>query len=129
MIMNNLIIKIIMLLDTMNVYADEGLVAENFCSDIIQTLKLVSISVMVVRICVPMFIIIMGTMDIYNTVTSGKSDDLKKNLITLGKRMAIGLIVFFIPTIIRLVVNGLGGNNSDYQVCVNCIDNPSNCYK
>ena len=117
-----------MLFNTLNVYADDGYVAQNFCSDIIKTLRLVSISVMVVRICVPMFIIIMGTMDIYNTVSSGKNDDLKKNLTTLGKRMIIGLIVFFIPTIVRLVVNGLGGNDSNYQVCVNCIDNPKNCH-
>ncbi len=126
MIMNKLLIKFFMLFSTLNVYAD-GYVAQNFCSDIIKTLRLVSISVMIVRICVPIFIIVMGTMDIYNTVNSGKTDDLKKNLTTLGKRMIIGLIVFFIPTIVRLVVNGLGGNDSNYQVCVNCIDNPKNC--
>ncbi len=128
MIMNRLLIKFFMLFNTLNVYADDGYVAQNFCSDIIKTLRLVSISVMVVRICVPMFIIIMGTLDIYNTVSSGKTDDLKKNLTILGKRMVIGLIVFFIPTIVRLVVNGLGGNDSNYQVCVNCIDNPRNCH-
>lgn len=127
MIMNKLLIKFFMLFNTLNVYADDGYVAQNFCSDIIKTLRLVSISVMIVRICVPIFIIVMGTMDIYNTVSSGKNDDLKKNLTTLGKRMIIGLIVFFIPTIVRLVVNGLGGNDSNYQVCVNCIDNPKNC--
>lgn len=127
MIMNKLLIKFFMLFNTLNVYAD-GYVAQNFCSDIIKTLRLVSISVMIVRICVPIFIIVMGTMDIYNTVSSGKNDDLKKNLTTLGKRMIIGLIVFFIPTIVRLVVNGLGGNDSNYQVCVNCIDNPKNCH-
>ena len=126
MIMNKLLIKFFMLFSTINVYAD-GYVAQNFCSDIIKTLRLVSISVMIVRICVPIFIIVMGTMDIYNTISSGKTDDLKKNLTTLGKRMIIGLIVFFIPTIVRLVVNGLGGNDSNYQVCVNCIDNPKNC--
>lgn len=126
MIMNKLLIKFFILFSTLNVYAD-GYVAQNFCSDIIKTLRLVSISVMIVRICVPIFIIVMGTMDIYNTVSSGKTDDLKKNLTTLGKRMIIGLIVFFIPTIVRLVVNGLGGNDSNYQVCVNCIDNPKNC--
>ena len=127
MIMNKLLIKFFMLFSTINVYAD-GYVAQNFCSDIIKTLRLVSISVMIVRICVPIFIIVMGTMDIYNTISSGKTDDLKKNLTTLGKRMIIGLIVFFIPTIVRLVVNGLGGNDSNYQVCVNCIDNPRNCH-
>lgn len=128
MIMNKLLIKFFMLFNTLNVYADDGYVAQNFCSDIIKTLRLVSISVMIVRICVPIFIIVMGTMDIYNTVSSGKNDDLKKNLTTLGKRMIIGLVVFFIPTIVRLVVNGLGGNDSNYQVCVNCIDNPKNCH-
>lgn len=125
MIMSNLIFKFIVS-NTFNVYADEY-VAQNFCKDFSKTLQLVSVFLLIIRLCVPIFIIIVGSMDIYKTVTSGKSDDLKKNLLTFGKRLIIGLIVFFIPTIIKLVVNSFGEDNADYQICINCIDNPGNC--
>ncbi len=125
MIMSNLIFRFIKS-SIINVYADEY-VAQNFCQDFSKTLQLISVFLLIIRLCVPIFIIIVGSMDIYKTVTSGKTDDLKKNLLTLGKRLVIGLIVFFIPTIVRLVVNSLGEDNADYQICINCIDNPSKC--
>lgn len=125
MIMSNLIFKFIVF-NTFNVYADEY-VAQNFCHDFSKTLQLLSVFLLIIRLCVPIFIIIVGSIDIYKTVTSGKLDDLKKNLLILGKRLIIGLIVFFIPTILRLVINSFGEDNADYQICINCIDNPSNC--
>lgn len=125
MIMSNLISKFIVF-NTFNVYADEY-VAQNFCQDFSKTLQLLSVFLLIIRLCVPIFIIIVGSIDIYKTVTSGKLDDLKKNLLILGKRLIIGLIVFFIPTILRLVINSFGEDNADYQICINCIDNPSNC--
>ena len=128
MIMNSLVIKIIMFIGSINVYADEY-VAQNFCHDVLTTLKLVSVFLLIIRLCVPIFIIFMGAFDLYNTVTSGKSDDLNKGIKTLGKRCIIGLIVFFIPTIINLVVNGLDKSNADYKTCLNCLNNPKNCNK
>ena len=72
MIMNKLLI-LFLNLSYINVLADEeGAVGSNFCSDFGSTLRLVSISILIVRILVPLLIIIMGTLDIYKTVTSGK---------------------------------------------------------
>ena len=126
MIMNSLIIKIIMLFNSINVYAD-GYVAQNFCQDISNTLKLASVSLLIVRLCVPIFIISMAAVDLYKTVTTGKMDELTKGLKTLAKRFAIGLIVLFLPSIINLVVNAIDKGSSDYKVCISCLDNPKNC--
>lgn len=129
MIMNKLLI-LFLNLSYINVLADEeGAVGSNFCSDFGSTLRLVSISILIVRILVPLLIIIMGTLDIYKTVTSGKEDDLKKQMIIFGKRIIIGLMVFFLPSFVNLVVNALDNSSSDYKTCLSCISNPSNCPK
>lgn len=129
MIMSKLLI-LLLNLSYINVLADEeGAVGSNFCADFGSTLRLVSISILIVRILVPLLIIIMGTFDIYKSVTSGKADDLKKQMITFGKRIIIGLMVFFLPSFVNLVVNALDDSPSDYKTCLSCISSPSNCPK
>lgn len=129
MIMNKLLI-LLLNFSYINVLAEnEAPVATNFCSDFGSTLKLVSYSILIVRTIVPLLIIIMGTLDIYKTVTSGKEDDLKKQTIIFGKRIIIGLMVFFLPSFVNLVVNALDNSPSDYKTCLSCISNPSNCPK
>ena len=129
MIMNKLLI-LFLNLSYINVLADEeSAVGSNFCSDFGSTLRLVSTSILIVRILVPLLIIIMGTLDIYKTVTSGKEDDLKKQMIIFGKRIIIGLMVFFLPSFVNLVVNALDNSPNDYKTCLSCISNPSNCPK
>lgn len=121
----NKLLYLLIKLSFVNVYA-EG-VADSFCSDFGKTLKLISISVLIVRIMVPILIIIMGTLDIFNIVKSGKEDDLKKQFSILGKRLVIGFLVFFLPTFVSVIVNGLDKTPSDYKICIDCISNPSNC--
>lgn len=103
-------------------------VAANFCSDIKPGIKILGYIILVFKVLVPVIIIIMGTKDIYNVVTTGKSDDLKKQFILLGKRVIAGLIIFFLPTIINVVINAVDPNSeSDYKVCTTCLFDPTNC--
>lgn len=120
MIMNN-----ILSLGITNVYAEN--IAENFCQDLGSTLQLVSALLLVVRIAVPLLLIGMATMDLYKVVTNGKDSELSKQIKVLGTRAIIGIAVFFLPTIVRVVVNAVADDQSDYLVCVSCLDNPANC--
>lgn len=127
MIMNKLLI-LLLNLSYINVLAEnEAPVASNFCSDFGSTLKLVSYSILIVRTIVPLLIIAMGTFDLYKAVTSGKDDDLKNQIITLGKRIVIGFAVFFLPTFVNLVVDAFNKQPADYKTCLDCISNPSKC--
>lgn len=125
MIMNNLISKLLSLI-YLNVYADD-FVGQNFCQDFGSTIKIMSIAFLIIRICIPLFIIVMGTMDIYKTVTTGKTDELNKGLKTLGKRFIIGFIILFLPNVVNMVVSSLNGDTADYKICVSCMANPSAC--
>ena len=111
-----------------NVYASNEIVAENFCTDASNTLKLVGMFIVVVKIAVPILVIIMATMDFFKIVMSGKDSDFKKEAIILGKRFLMGVIVFMLPSIINLAVNSFDSNpNADYKVCVDCLTKPGSC--
>lgn len=103
-------------------------VAANFCADVKSTIKILGYIISVIKVLVPVIIVIMGTADFYKAVTGGKSDDLKKQAILFGKRIIAGLVIFFIPTILNIVIGVIDPNNSsDYTVCTTCLFNPSNC--
>lgn len=108
-----------------NVYAEN--VAETFCQDFSGTMKLVSIFLLLIRIAVPLMLIIYGSLDLYKIVNSGKNDDLSKQIKVLGTRILIGVVVFFIPTFIRIVVNIVDSTQADYKICIECIENPGDC--
>ena len=127
MIMSKLLI-LLFNLSYINVLAEnETPVASNFCSDFGSTLKLVSYSILIVRILVPLLLIVMSSLDLYKAVTSGKDDDFKKQMVILGKRIVIGIAVFFLPSFVNLIVNALNNKPADYKTCLSCISNPSNC--
>lgn len=128
MIMSKLLI-LLLNLSYINVLAEETSVgvAKNFCKDFGSTLRLVSYSILIVRILVPLLLVVMSTFDLYKAVTGGKDDDLKKQMVILGKRVVIGIAVFFLPSFVNVVVNMLNKQPADYKTCLACISNPSNC--
>lgn len=96
-------------------------VAANFCDDIQPTLRIIYYVLLVLKIMVPLGIIFMGAFDFYNAVMGGNADSLKKEAIILGKRCITGLIIFFAPTLINLVINNVDKSASDYKKCTNCV--------
>lgn len=130
MIMNKLLI-LLLNFSYINVLAEETSVgvAKNFCKDFGSTLRLVSYSILIVRILVPLLLVVMSTLDLYKVVTGGKDDDLKNQIVIFGKRIVIGAIVFFLPSFVNVIVNMLNNKPADYKTCLACISNPSNCPK
>ena len=53
--------------------------------------------------------------------------DMRKGAIIIGKRVIIGLLIFYLTTIVNIVSQNIGKDNGDYQVCINCIDRPFSC--
>lgn len=96
-------------------------VASNFCKDIQPTLKIIYYILLVLKIIVPLGIIFMSAFDFYNAVLGGSAESLKKEAIILGQRCLTGLIIFFTPTLINLVIKTADPNPSDYKKCTNCV--------
>ena len=56
------------------------------------------------KIIVPIIVIGFGTLDLAKAVTASKEDDMKKAQKTFVKRILIGVSIFFVPTIMNLIM-------------------------
>lgn len=57
-----------------------------------------------VRIIVPILIILLGTLDFAKAVLAGKEDNMKKAQSDFVKRIIAGIAVFFVPTIVDIIM-------------------------
>ncbi len=107
------IIIILLLLFYPNIiYAD----VFDLCSnpEPLQVLLFVKYFITIVKIIVPISIILFGSIDLIKAIISSDADAMNKSLKALVKRTISGIIIFFLPTLITLVLNLL---NSDFSMC------------
>ena len=84
------------------IFAEENMKCEDLISDEIQ--DIINTCMMWVRILVPIALIVFGVLDFGKAVLASKEDDMKKAQATFTKRLIIGVIIFFIPTVVNIVI-------------------------
>ena len=57
------------------------------------------------RIIVPIVIIVLGTLDLFSAVLAADEDKMKKSQAKFIKRLMIGIAIFFVPTVINLILD------------------------
>lgn len=78
---------------------------------------------MIIQVFVPLALIIFGMIDMAKAVMGQKEDEIKKGRQTFIKRIIAAAIVFFVFSIIKLVISFVS-DSSDVTDCLNCfIDN------
>ena len=86
----------------------------------------------ILRILIPILLVVLGSIDLSKAVIAQKDDDIKKAQSTLVKRVIAGLVIFFIPAIVLMVMN-LAGNEAttgEGQNCWRCfVDSPMQCIR
>ncbi len=81
----------------------------------------VSTIVMLIKIIVPILLIIFGMLDLAKAVIAGKEDEIKKNQTTFIKRLIAAVIVFFVVSLVQLVVRFVAGTDENsIMSCFNC---------
>ena len=65
----------------------------------------------ILKIVVPIILIVMGSIDLAKAVVASKDDEIKKAVGSLVKRAVLGVLIFFIPTILSFVVELIGGDD------------------
>ena len=89
----------------------------------------------ILKIVVPIILIVMGSIDLAKAVAASKDDEIKKAVGSLVKRAVLGVLIFFIPTILSFVVELIGGddiydeNSGTFGRCTYCMLNPGECRK
>lgn len=86
------------------------------------------------KIIVPLLLIIMGSVDFGKAVLSSKDDEIKKSAKTLAMRAVIGILIFFVPTILNLVINVIDSSKDNdasnvykgtFWDCTRCMLDPN----
>ena len=98
----------------------------DLCSaaEVNKVLKLVGMIILIAKICVPLILVVLGSIDLGKAVVSNKNDAIQTNVKTLALRLVCGVIIFFIPNIILFVMSLV---NADNNQCIKCVLDISTC--
>jgi len=98
-----------------------------FCTDTANIWQTVGYILVVFKIVIPILLIIFGMIDLGKAVIASKDDEIKKATKSLMMRAISAVVIFFIPTLIGVVmglVGSFGNVKDDFNVCKACISNP-----
>lgn len=83
--------------------------------------KLTSEVFLLLEIAIPVLLVIMGTLDLFKSITSNKEDEMAKGRKMFFKRLITAAIVFFIIAITKLIISFLDSDNSTTLIdCMDC---------
>jgi len=83
----------------------------------------VSTIISLLKVFIPVLVVLFGLIDLGKAVTSGKEDDIKKNQGLLIKRVILGIIVFFVVSLVQFTVSIVGGDETENWSCFDCFVN------
>ena len=100
-----------------------------FCTDSANIWQVVGYILLIFKIVIPILLIILGMIDLGKAVISGKDDEIKKNMKSLMIRAIAAVVIFFIPTLVSLIMGLVSnfsdsGAKADFDVCKQCIASP-----
>ena len=103
----------------------DGITPEQFCANTAGIWGLLGIAVTAIKVAIPIILIVLGMLDMGKAVTSGKDDEIKKQLKIFLFRAIAAVLVFFVPSIVGLImqtVNTSTNNSLDgacgYAACI-----------
>lgn len=81
--------------------------------------------IVVIKIAVPVILVIMGMLDLFKGITAGKEDEMKKGQQIFIKRLISAAIIFFVISIVQLLISFVAGDEG-IMTCANCFINGAN---
>lgn len=104
----------------------------NIClqPNVARTLKFVGLLLFILKIFFPTIIIVMGMVNLFQIIMSGKDDQAKKYGRTIVTRIIIGVAIYLLPGIFQFVyetANDIIGSESvnNFGNCVGCLFDPN----
>ena len=86
----------------------------------------VHIVIVIIQIAIPILLVIFGMLDLFKGITAQKDDEIKKGQQLFIKRLIAAFLVFFVVTIVRLVISFATTDSQNIMKCANCFIN-GNC--
>ena len=104
--------------------------ASSVCKDLAPFLTLVGYVVTIIKIVIPLLLIIFGMLDVVKSVFAGKPDEVTKNLRSFAMRCIAAILIFFIPSIVGVLLNAVyqtGETDANgWRCCWEYVINPTN---
>ena len=101
-----------------------------FCYKSATIWQIVGKIIFMIKIIVPILIIVLASIDLGKATISSDDKAISKAGKTLLRRIVTGIIIFFIPLLIKVLFNMIAGFNedikNDYENCVVCLTDPYN---
>ena len=82
--------------------------------------KIISIAYILVQIAVPVVLIIWGSIDLIKGVIAQKEDEIKRAQSTFFKRLIAAVLVFFVFTVVKVVIGLTTKNSETILECAKC---------
>ena len=106
----------------------------SFCRDAQPIFYTVGLFLLVFKIVIPILLIIFGMVDLGKAVIASDDKAVSKAAKSLLNRIIAGVCIFFVPNIVTIVFNMVGGfaeasKAEDYSICAGCISSPTNSSK
>lgn len=84
--------------------------------------------IVVIKIAVPVILVIFGMLDLAKGVMAGKEDEIKKGQQVFIKRIIAAVLVFFVITIVQLVMGLISSEDNSFWNCADQILNGNSGY-
>ncbi|MBQ8193623.1 MAG: hypothetical protein IJ509_02315 [Bacilli bacterium] len=78
---------------------------------------------LILQICVPVGIIVMGSLDFAKAVIASDADKIKKNQKKFITRLITGALVFFVFAVVKFIIKITDTTTGGYANCLNCLIN------
>ena len=75
-----------------------------FCMSTANIWQIVGIVLLVFKIVIPILLIVWGMLDLGKAVVAAKDDEIKKATKSLAFRAVAGILIFFIPTLVSVII-------------------------
>ena len=94
------------------------------CDEAESVVILVGKIVSIFQIVIPIILVVVGLISLGKAVVAGKDDEVKKATTGLVKKIVFAAAIFFIVTIVKMIVSLVGGDEMKH--CWEVISNPWN---
>lgn len=82
--------------------------------------RTVHLVIVVLKIAIPVILVILGMLDLLKGVTASKEDEVKKGQQMFIKRLIAAVLVFFVITIVQLVISFAAKDSTNIMGCAKC---------
>lgn len=104
-----------------------------FCNDasILSMIRIFGIVIEIIKIVIPLLIIVVGMIDFGKVVVSSDEKEINKATSRIVKRIVLGVLIYFIPTIVLALFDYLQLSDiytdENFYKCTTCLLDTSTC--